>query len=307
MKESEEIGGNLESVNTVEGCEGFSNNLIQEMDSILRTDGLFFNALKGRLSKAKTDEILGYLSQQVAGRDQETVDKLSYYLQMFLAIPVVQELIDHKDFPDAILESLFFESYLICFYRKNQELDRFVADWKFLSQEKLLHLLLDTGHISDDLGVSLSLLVMLDNKGLDEFLKRRNQSEEFLLNIVRNIPVHKIERILAGFPLFSGYIYLILKTYDKKKASAILRMYRSHLRDLAAMDKIMKIVEKIPRNKVIQRFSEERILVIRELLQETSRPETIMNLLEARNVFESKLEIQIVKSYMKGDLVSAVG
>lgn len=162
------------------------------------------------------EQFIAYAESVVKHNDGRTIDNFIYYLRLFRNQKNIQQYLNSPRVPIEIVEMYVIYSYeYLTLYYEEMTIEKTYDDiLHFLSQERIMQLLVETEFVSHDTRFSLFVLTKLDGANIDRYFKETKVLNELLEKFVM-LPEHVLNDIIFRNPFLFEYISSLLPVFLK--------------------------------------------------------------------------------------------
>lgn len=231
-----------------------------------------------------------YLDQLIESNQKQVFESLLYYMLLFRDSREIQNMLNHETMkPDAV-EKLIMYCYGYMSYMGKSP-DRILDDILFfLSQDKLLDVIMNTAHISRDYLIVVYILTKFDVKHLDEYFQKSSRSKELIKVFISMPPQIVYEVIYRNVNFFEYIIMLIPVYYGKEMVAPFYEKYQTEIQTMKEIDKSLRAYNKsLEENNSNYGLMVRLSMIIHVMEKVKSSPLSIENYMQS-NIFASDFE-----------------
>lgn len=267
------------------------------------------HTIKPIFEKISLKEFIGLLQRVMETNDYEITQQFLYFLLLFRDMPHIQDYINSEEFDIAILEKFVIFTHGYCSLHDHST-ERIIDEiLYFLSNERLLQLVLFSEFISRDKLLLFFILSKFDAVMLDKYFASVKNITGFV-DYFLNLPEEILRSIISrNYHLFQ-YLLMMLSENDSEQTIAN-SFYKKYSDDIAQFSKLSNIIrnykketdfekeKKLPFNQRDMSRISFLVNMIRELPDSAKAIEYFSN----ENVFIDEMEKKIVHAVVSDPIL----
>ena len=287
--------------NPVSNLEGVDKYHLFYVEAIM-TDSSFprLHVIKPLFESLTQDEFIELVEQTFNSDDPEVIQQFLYFLILFRDMKHIQDYVNSDKTSVELLERLVMFTYGYCTvhdYSTERIIDEILF---FISNERLLELVLHSHHIAQDKLLLFFILSKFDVAMLNKYFATIKNISEFVAYFVK-LPEDVLRSIVSrNYRLFQ-YIMLMMAEGDEDMivSNDFYSKYKNDIEQFSRLnDMIRKYKEEMDRGEeksgMHQRDTVERISFLVNMIKEMPDPLKAVEYFDGEKIFMDEFEKKIV-------------
>jgi hypothetical protein len=258
------------------------------------------------------DEFIELVEKIFATNDYEMTTQFLYFLLLFRDMPHLQDYINSDKFSIANLEKLIIFVYGFCTLHDHST-DRIIDEiLYFLTNDRLLDLILHSDHISHDKLLLFFILTKFDTKHLNKYFGSIRNISEFS-NYFLKLPDDILKTLISrNYQLFQ-YIMLMISESDheQKISTEFFNKYRKEIEQFSKLHDMIRQYKQKPnyiRDRELPFGMRDmgRISFLVNMIKILPEPEKAISYFNSESVFMDDFEKSIVYAIVTDPILKHV-
>ncbi|PKL37524.1 MAG: hypothetical protein CVV44_14340 [Spirochaetae bacterium HGW-Spirochaetae-1] len=255
------------------------------------------------------DEFIAMVGKLIDENDHETFQQFLYFLLLFREMKHLQDYINSDEFGQNGLERLVIFVYGYCMLH-GHSVERIIDEiLGFLTQDRLLELVLNSAHISRDKMLLFFILTRFDIDMLNRYFARVRNVPEFIQYFLR-LPEEVLRSIISrNYHLFQYIMLMIAETASEEYSTE--EFYRKYSEDISQFSRLNDLVrnyrEKInhddDRDKPFQQRDMTRISFLVNMVRDLPDPGKAIEYFYGEGIFIDETEKTMVHAIVTSPLL----